>query len=82
VSIKNLDLDGTLIVDAVKGHSVVIDGVVKNKGWNWKSIGGGFGSRKIREIDALRGFTVEKKPENEARFVFEQPGSSKVPSAK
>ena len=82
VSIKNLDLDGTLIVNAVKGHSVVIDGVVKNKGWNWKSIGGGFGSRKIREIDALRGFTVEKKPENEARFVFEQPGSSKVPSAK
>jgi len=79
VTIKNLDLDGTLIVEAVKGHKVVIDGTVKNKGWNWKPIGGGFGSRKIREIDALRGFTIEKK--EQARFIFDQPGESKIPSA-
>ena len=39
VTIKSLDLDGTLVIRAVEGANVVVDGlVVKNDGWTYQQL--------------------------------------------
>lgn len=39
VTIKSLDLDGTLVIRAVEGAKVVVDGlVVKNDGWSYQQL--------------------------------------------
>ena len=78
VTLKNVEIDGTLVIKACEGAEVVVDGLkVKNKGWEWKPIGKGGGSMRIREVDALRGFTVKK--DQEAEYTFDKPGKYTLP---
>jgi UDP-sugar pyrophosphorylase len=78
VNLKNVEVDGTLIIKACEGAKVTVDGLkVKNKGWTWKATGKGLGSMRVREVDALRGFIVKKDEEQE--FIFDKPGQYSIP---
>jgi len=72
VVLEDLELDGALVVKACAGAKVTVKGLkVSNKGWTYKPASGG------DEIDALRGFVVEKN-ETET-LVFDKPGEYVVP---
>jgi len=71
VCIENLDLDGTLIVRAVKGANVRLQGlVVKNKGWALEPLKGG-GSRAPEEL-RVRGYQLVKYEQRLLEFT--EPG--------
>jgi UDP-sugar pyrophosphorylase len=72
VVLEDLELDGALVVKACAGAKVTVKGLkVSNKGWTYLPASGG------DEIDALRGFVVEKN-ETET-LVFDKPGEYVVP---
>lgn len=72
VVLEDLTLDGALVVKACAGAKVTVKGLkVSNKGWTYTPASGG------DEIDALRGFVVQKN-ETET-LVFDKPGEYVVP---
>eukprot|EP00465_Bigelowiella_longifila_P011361 CAMPEP_0185265894 /NCGR_PEP_ID=MMETSP1359-20130426/29179_1 /TAXON_ID=552665 /ORGANISM="Bigelowiella longifila, Strain CCMP242" /LENGTH=205 /DNA_ID=CAMNT_0027855427 /DNA_START=136 /DNA_END=753 /DNA_ORIENTATION=+ len=73
IEVKSLDLDGTLIVKAVPGAHVVIDGLkVENEGWKLDPITGE-DSDSIPEALRIRGYTLEKKG-GQTTHTFTEPG--------
>uniref|UniRef100_A0A383VCY8 UTP-monosaccharide-1-phosphate uridylyltransferase n=1 Tax=Tetradesmus obliquus TaxID=3088 RepID=A0A383VCY8_TETOB len=75
ISVKNLRVDGALVVRAVPGAKVVLDGLtVSNQGWSWTPI------EKVDSPtleEAIRGFRVIRNETLE--LVFDQPGDYIVP---
>jgi len=58
IVVKNLDLDGTLVVNATNGAKVVIDGLVlKNKGWEFAPVSE---TDQVLPMYAIRGYTCKK----------------------
>ena len=73
VNLKNVEVEGTLIIKACEGAQVTVDGLkVNNKGWQFKAVG-----KKAPEIDALRGFVVQKN--QQAEYTFDKPGTYSLP---
>ena len=73
VNLKNVEVDGALVIKACEGAEVVVDGLkVTNKGWQWKPTGKG-----AAEVDALAGFVVKKN--ETAEYVFDKPGKYTLP---
>ena len=78
VHLNDVSVDGTLVIKACEGAVINVNGLkVNNKGWEWKPTGKGFGSMRIREVDALRGFIVKKHEQKE--YVFDKPGTYNIP---
>jgi UDP-sugar pyrophosphorylase len=73
VNLKNVEVDGALVIKACEGAEVIVDGLkVTNKGWQWKPTGKG-----APEVDALAGFVVKKN--ETAEYVFDKPGKYTLP---
>ena len=61
------------LIKACEGAQVTVDGLkVNNKGWQFKAVG-----KKAPEIDALRGFVVQKN--QQAEYTFDKPGTYSLP---
>jgi hypothetical protein len=55
VTIKGLDLDGTLIAETGLHARLLIDGArIKNRGWAWQPVKEGPGKRPPSEEEAIR----------------------------
>uniref|UniRef100_A0A7S3YN92 UTP-monosaccharide-1-phosphate uridylyltransferase n=1 Tax=Lotharella globosa TaxID=91324 RepID=A0A7S3YN92_9EUKA len=71
VTIKNLELDGALIVVAQPGAQVVVDETkVANKGHGWTMVKGD--DKEVDEMFRIRGYTLDVK--EEAKHVCDKPG--------
>jgi len=67
ILVKNLDLDGTLVVRAASGAKVIIDGLtVKNKGWEFTPIKE---NEKVAPMLAIRGYTLNKQEGLEKHYL-------------
>lgn len=70
IIIKNLDLDGSLVIKSGHGCDVTVDGlVVKNKGSDLIEIPDG---KEVDEVVAIRGYTMDKKEVKE--IIINEPG--------
>lgn len=68
--IKNLDLDGALVIKTANGCDVTVDGlVVKNKGIQLVEIPDG---KEVDEVVAIRGYTMNKEEVKE--IIIDEPG--------
>lgn len=66
VTIKGLDLDGTLIAETGLHARLLIDGArIKNRGWAWQPVKEGPGKRPPSEEEAIRGFLVCRRESEE-----------------
>ena len=73
VRLENLKLDGALVIKACSGATVTVNGLeVKNEGWTWKKA-----PADADEVDALRGFVIERG--ETAEYVFDTPGTYELP---
>eukprot|EP01025_Chloroclados_australasicus_P016145 TRINITY_DN1797_c0_g1_i1.p1 TRINITY_DN1797_c0_g1~~TRINITY_DN1797_c0_g1_i1.p1 ORF type:complete len:618 (+),score=92.59 TRINITY_DN1797_c0_g1_i1:128-1981(+) len=71
IQIKSLKLDGALIIEAVQGVKLTIDGLsVTNKGWEFESVKKD--SPGILEESQIRGFIIKKS--GVTSLAFEKPG--------
>lgn len=71
ITIKDMDLDGALVINACDGADVIIDGLeVKNKGWDLLEIPDG---GNVPETVSIRGYTMEKL--ETAEYNIENPGN-------
>lgn len=72
VSIGALQLDGALIVHAVAGAKVRVDGLtVSNAGWSFRALS----AAELASVDqkyAMRGYVLDRA--EQAYFVFDKPG--------
>ena len=69
VQLKNLELDGALVIKAANGCKVLVDGLrVQNKGWTFEELQG-----EHPEHVAIRGYTLAKK--ETAEYIIHEPGS-------
>eukprot|EP00878_Enallax_costatus_P012422 GHUV01012973.1.p1 GENE.GHUV01012973.1~~GHUV01012973.1.p1 ORF type:complete len:435 (+),score=164.29 GHUV01012973.1:385-1689(+) len=75
IRIRNLKVDGALVVKAVSGAEVTIDGLaVSNAGWKWTPL------EQVKDAtpeEAIRGFRVIRNETSE--FIFDKPGQYTVP---
>lgn len=72
ITVRSLNLDGTLIVRVAPGGKVVIDGLtVANKGWTFQNIED---DSKVPQAYAIRGYTLNKIEQKE--YIFD--GSANV----
>lgn len=70
LSIKNLDVDGALIIRAGDDTHVTVDGLkVRNKGWTLVE---NDPSMEYEETVAIRGYTMDKKETTE--YILNEPG--------
>jgi UDP-sugar pyrophosphorylase len=70
LSIKNLDVDGALIIRAGDDTHVTVDGLkVRNKGWTLVE---NDPSMEYEETVAIRGYTMDKKETTE--YILKEPG--------
>ena len=61
ITLKSLDLDGTLLLRAAPGARVVVDGLaVRNAGWDWVALEGP-ALEAAPEVERIRGFCVRRK---------------------
>ena len=71
LTIKNLDLDGALVIRAGNDSHVTVDGLtVKNKGWELTELDP---SKKYEETVAIRGYTMTKHESQE--YIINEPGN-------
>ena len=72
VSVGALQLDGALIVHAVSGARVRVDGLtVSNGGWRFRALS----AEELTQVDqkyAMRGYVLERQ--EQAYFLFDKPG--------
>jgi len=55
ITIKDLDLDGAMVVEAGPKATLVLEGAkVKNRGWAWQPVKEGPGKRPPSEEEAIR----------------------------
>ena len=74
LTVKNLDLDGALVIRAGHGCEVEVDGlVVRNKGWEKVEVPEG---ADVPEVVAIRGYTMEKHESME--IIINEPGKYKI----
>lgn len=74
LTVKNLDLDGALVIRAAHGCEVEVDGlVVRNKGWEKVEVPEG---ADVPEVVAIRGYTMEKHESME--IIINEPGKYKI----
>ncbi|KAI9201403.1 hypothetical protein LWI28_022961 [Acer negundo] len=66
VSLQDLSLDGTLIVDSVDGAEVKVRGSVKNKGWMLENVDNKDNS--VPEEIRIRGFKINKIEQLEKKY--------------
>jgi UDP-sugar pyrophosphorylase len=80
IEVRNLRLDGALIVRAVPGAHVLIDGLsVSNAGWEWASLdrAAAAGGAPPTPEEAMRGFRVLRH--DTLTLQFDAPGEYHVP---
>ncbi|KAL3943863.1 MAG: hypothetical protein SGBAC_002065 [Bacillariaceae sp.] len=71
LTIKNLDLDGALVIRAGNDSHVTVDGLtVKNKGWELVE---NDPSKEYEETVAIRGYTMAKHDSQE--YIINEPGN-------
>lgn len=71
LKIKNLEVDGALVVRCGENTRVTIDGLkVKNKGWELKELDP---NEEYLETIAIRGYTIEKH--ETAEYILNEPGT-------
>ncbi|KAK2659408.1 hypothetical protein Ddye_005941 [Dipteronia dyeriana] len=66
VSLQDLSLDGTLIVDSVDGAKVKVRGSVKNKGWMLENVD--YKDTSVPEEIRIRGFKINKIEQLEKKY--------------
>ncbi len=72
ITLGTLNLDGALIIQAVPGAKVKVDGLsIRNKGWSFRVLNPEEDS-KVDQKYAIRGYVLQR--EEQAFFSFEQPG--------
>jgi UDP-sugar pyrophosphorylase len=70
LTIKDLDLDGALVIRTGENSHVTVDGLkVKNKGWELVE---NDSDKEYEETVAIRGYTMEKHETRE--YIIEEPG--------
>lgn len=71
ITVKALDVHGTLVIHAVEGAKVSIDGLtVNNGGWSFAELGEDEGS--VDQIYQIRGYSLDKK--GQEVYTFDKPG--------
>lgn len=74
LKIKNLDLDGALVIRTGHGCEVEVDGlVVRNRGWEMVEVKEG---DDVPETVAIRGYTMEKH--EAAEYYVDEPGKYRI----
>ncbi|KAK3230549.1 hypothetical protein Dsin_002430 [Dipteronia sinensis] len=66
VSLQDLSLDGTLVVDSVDGAEVKVRGSVKNKGWMVENVD--YKDTSVPEEIRIRGFKINKIEQLEKKY--------------
>jgi UDP-sugar pyrophosphorylase len=70
IKVNALDLNGTLVIHAVPGANVTVDGLkVQNKGWSFEELKDG---QKVDQKYEIRGYQINRG--EQAYFKFSQPG--------
>jgi UDP-sugar pyrophosphorylase len=70
IMIKNMDLDGALVINACDGAQVTVDGLtVKNKGWEFQELAD---DADVPETVSIRGYTMAKH--ETAEYFIDKPG--------
>lgn len=71
LKIKNMDVDGSLVIRCGEDTHVTVDGLkVQNKGWELKELDP---SKEYLEAIAIRGYTMEKH--ETAKYILNEPGN-------
>lgn len=71
LTIKNLEVDGALVIRCGEGTHVTVDGLkVENKGWVLKELDP---SKEYAETVAIRGYTMDKR--ESAEYLLYEPGN-------
>ncbi|KAL3907463.1 MAG: hypothetical protein SGILL_008864, partial [Bacillariaceae sp.] len=71
LTIKNLDLDGALVIKAGEDTHVTVDGLkVRNKGWEFVE---NDSSKDYPETISIRGYTMDKH--ETAEYILNEPGN-------
>jgi UDP-sugar pyrophosphorylase len=71
--VKNLELDGALVIRAEQGCHVTVDGLkVQNAGWEFVKIPDGANLDDIPESVHIRGYTIDRKESKE--YHISEPG--------
>jgi len=78
IEVKALELDGALVVKAVPGAHVVIDGLkVSNEGWPLEPID--VSDLSIPESLRIRGYKIVKAADGTSEYTFSEPGEYTLP---
>jgi len=74
VSVKNLELDGALVIRASEGCNVAVNGLkVENKGWEFVE---NEAEKEYEETVAIRGYTLAKHETKE--YIITEPGNYEI----
>jgi len=75
--VKNLDLDGALVIRAAQGCDVTVDGLkVQNEGWEFVKIPSTANLDDIPESVHIRGYTIKRTETKE--YHFTEPGRYRI----